>query len=110
MSNWKLTARQAEVMNLITAGLCNKAMAAHLGVGLKTIDAHVMKAIKAMAAKSRAHAAVLWDRHQREPAAAAGCEGRYAWTDKGMVPHRCGAWMLATDGVTPTLTTTDKEN
>jgi two-component system, LuxR family, response regulator FixJ len=50
-----LTKREAEVMNLVVAGMSSKEIAADLGVSFKTIEAHRAKIMKKMDAKSVPH-------------------------------------------------------
>lgn len=50
-----LTKREAEVMELVVAGLSSKETAAQLGVSFKTIEAHRAKIMKKMGAKSVPH-------------------------------------------------------
>lgn len=69
----KLSKRQAEVIQLIAAeGLSCKEVAYRLGISFRTVEIHTARAVEALGAKNRMHAAVLWDRTRREEEAAAG--------------------------------------
>ena len=50
-----LTAREKEVLPLVTAGLMNKQIAAKLGVSEITVKVHRVNAMRKMGAKSLAH-------------------------------------------------------
>lgn len=94
MSQWRLTAKQAAVMDMVVEGHCNKSIARKLGVGVKTVEAHVSAVRKLMAVDNRTRAAVLWDRRRQQGGAPHTAPTRYAWTAAGMKPAACGAWLM----------------
>jgi FixJ family two-component response regulator len=51
----KLTAREAEVLELVVAGLSSREIGAQLGVSFKTVEAHRAKIMKKMDADSVPH-------------------------------------------------------
>lgn len=67
---WSLNPHQALCMPLMAAGLTNGEIAAKLGVGIKSVEAHLAGAYDRMQEVedipiNRVRAAVLWDRHTR---------------------------------------------
>lgn len=65
----ELTEMQAKVMHLMSQdGSTSKEIGRILGVSYKTIDAHAEVAIRKLGARNRTHAALMWDRLQRERA------------------------------------------
>lgn len=61
-----LTARESEVLNFIAEGMCNKAIARHLGISVGTVKVHVKHVLHKLNLHSRLEA-VVWHR-QRESA------------------------------------------
>ena len=61
----KLTAREAEVLDLVALGLANKQIASRLGIRERTVKAHLTSIFTAIGVQDRTQAA-LWARdHQR---------------------------------------------
>ncbi len=54
----ELTARETEVLDVISAGMTNQEMAAHFGVSLKTIQNHVSNLLAKLHVVDRTHAAI----------------------------------------------------
>jgi len=65
---FNLTAREQEVMRLICSEGqgSSKVVARLLGISNKTVEIHVANAIEKLGARTRLHAALIWDRAQRE--------------------------------------------
>ena len=58
-----LSARQAEIITLISQGLQNKQIAHELGISDATVKAHVAKAMAATGCRNRVKLALFWLRH-----------------------------------------------
>ena len=58
-----LSARQAEIINLVSQGLQNKQIAHQLGISDATVKAHVAKAMTATGCRNRVGLALFWLRH-----------------------------------------------
>ena len=54
-----LTAREAEMLRLISRGLRNREIAETLGISLKTVEAHIGRVLLKLGATSRTQAAIL---------------------------------------------------
>ncbi len=58
---WKLSLRQAQVLELIALGKCNKRIAQILGLAEVTVEAHVTALLRKSGAESRTNLAVrVW--------------------------------------------------
>lgn len=55
-----LTAREEEIMDLITKGLSNKMIAAKLGTTTQTVKNRVTTMLLKLEADNRAHAVAIW--------------------------------------------------
>ncbi len=55
-----LTDRQAEVLELLAHGLSDGEIGLRLGIRTDTVKEHVHRAKRALGARSRPHAVVLW--------------------------------------------------
>jgi DNA-binding CsgD family transcriptional regulator len=62
---WKLTRRQAEVMELMIDGGSNLQVSRLLGVSIKTVEAHLYAIYGAMGVTNRVQAILAWDRWAR---------------------------------------------
>ena len=51
-----LTSRQEDVLSLLTAGLCNKHIALHLGISVGTVKTHLRSAFERLQVRSRTEA------------------------------------------------------
>jgi DNA-binding NarL/FixJ family response regulator len=60
----RLTAREREVLGLLSEGLPNKAIAARLGISERTVKAHLTSAFRRLGVQRRTQAA-MWVRAQR---------------------------------------------
>ena len=60
-----LTAREAEVIELVRQGLANKQIARRLGISERTVKAHLTSAFSAIGVADRTQAALWADRHAR---------------------------------------------
>ena len=58
-----LTAREADVLRLVTAGLTNREIAARLGVSRRTIDAHLRSVFGKIGVASRSAATLYAVKH-----------------------------------------------
>jgi len=58
-----MTAREREVLELISTGLANKAIARRLGISEATVKAHLTRIYKQIGVTDRTHAA-LWARER----------------------------------------------
>lgn len=56
---WGITAREREVLALVTAGLANKEIAVRLALSPRTVEKHVESLLRKAAARSRAHLVAL---------------------------------------------------
>lgn len=61
-----LTPRERDVAALLVEGLSNKLIAARLDISEHTAHFHVGNAVRKLGAENRTHAAVLFDRQQRD--------------------------------------------
>ena len=64
-----MTDREAQVMRLICEGLTAQGIGEALGISSRTVEIHRRTAIAKLGAVNQTHAAVLFDRAQREQAA-----------------------------------------
>lgn len=55
-----LTDREAEVLDLITQGLTNGAIAGQMGVALKTVKNHINRTYAKLGARTRSEAVAMW--------------------------------------------------
>lgn len=55
----QLTARETQVLGLLTAGSCNKSIARELGIAVGTVKMHVKGILKKLEATTRTHAVIL---------------------------------------------------
>ncbi len=55
-----LTAREAEVLDLIARGMPNGDIAAHIGVVTKTIKNHINRAYAKLGVRTRSEAIAMW--------------------------------------------------
>lgn len=63
IERWRLTAREAEVVALMSEGEANKAIASRLGAAPRTIEVHVASILRKAKADSRARlVALFWTR------------------------------------------------
>jgi DNA-binding NarL/FixJ family response regulator len=60
----QLTARELEILGLISHGLFNREIAAHLVVSEETVKTHIHRLLAKMGARSRAHAVAIALRHR----------------------------------------------
>lgn len=66
-----LSNRQREVATLIAAGLSNRAIAARLGLGRRTVDTHVQHILRKLELQSRVQIGVWVTLHGRRASRAA---------------------------------------
>lgn len=59
-----LTPREAEVLQLVGAGLSNRMIARRLGISEKTVKAHLTSVFTAIGVTDRVQAALWWQAHQ----------------------------------------------
>lgn len=59
MSREELTVREAEVLQLLTTGSCNKSIARELGIAVGTVKVHVKGILEKLGAVSRTHAVIV---------------------------------------------------
>lgn len=64
-----MTKRELEVMHCLCEGLSGKDIGEQLGISSRTVEVHRRSAILKLGARNQTHAAVLFDRAQREIAA-----------------------------------------
>lgn len=64
-----LTTREREVMQCVCEGLTAQGTGERLGISSRTVEIHRRVAILKLGARNQTHAAVLFDRAQREQAA-----------------------------------------
>ena len=64
-----MTKRETEVMRLVCEGLTGQAIGEVLGISSRTVEIHRRNAVLKLGARNQTHAAVLFDRAQRETAA-----------------------------------------
>jgi DNA-binding NarL/FixJ family response regulator len=57
---YQLTAREEEVLNLVSAGLTNAAVAGHLGVSEKTVKNHLNSVFAKLGVRTRTEAVIRW--------------------------------------------------
>ncbi|MGJ7507803.1 LuxR C-terminal-related transcriptional regulator [Variovorax sp. GT1P44] len=55
----RLTTRETEVLNLLTTGSCNKAIAKELGIAVGTVKVHVKGILEKLDATTRTHAVIV---------------------------------------------------
>lgn len=58
-----LTAREAEVLDLIARGMSNGEIAAHMGVVTKTVKNHINRTYAKLGVRSRTEAIAMWVHH-----------------------------------------------
>jgi DNA-binding NarL/FixJ family response regulator len=61
-----MTRREIEVMRLICEGLTAQGVGERLCISSRTVEIHRARAIQKLNARNQTHAAVLFDRAQRE--------------------------------------------
>lgn len=66
---WSLPPRLIEVVQLVAEGHGNREIALHLGISENTVKVHMVRLTERMQANNRTHAAVMWDRLNREQVA-----------------------------------------
>ncbi|MDM0104489.1 response regulator transcription factor [Variovorax sp. J22R24] len=59
LTHERLTTRETEVLNLLTTGSCNKAIAKELGIAVGTVKVHVKGILEKLDATTRTHAVVV---------------------------------------------------
>lgn len=64
-----LTDRETDVMRLLCTGLTAQGVGEALGISSRTVEIHRSNARLKLGARNQTHAAVLFDRAQREQAA-----------------------------------------
>jgi DNA-binding NarL/FixJ family response regulator len=62
MSVEPLTAREEQVLRLVVAGLCNKAIGRQLGIAVGTVKSHLKSAFEKLDVQSRTQAAAAVER------------------------------------------------
>jgi DNA-binding NarL/FixJ family response regulator len=55
----RLTTRETQVLNLLTTGSCNKAIAKELGIAVGTVKVHVKGILEKLDATTRTHAVIV---------------------------------------------------
>ena len=65
----KLTKRERDVMHCLCEGLTAQGIGEVLGISSRTVEIHRRNTIEKLGARNQTHAAVLFDRAQREQAA-----------------------------------------
>ena len=60
-----LTLQQEQILDALVEHGCNKAVARHLDMNIRTLEGHLARIMARMKAKSRMHAAIQWDRYRR---------------------------------------------
>jgi DNA-binding NarL/FixJ family response regulator len=63
----KLTTREQEVLQMLGAGLSNKAIARRLGIAVRTVKAHVTSIFQSLGVTDRTQAALWAQRHDQRP-------------------------------------------
>ncbi len=63
--NGRLTARQCQVMDLLTTGILNRTIGDELSCSPETVKAHLKQCYRALGVKNRIQAAVLWLKEHR---------------------------------------------
>ena len=63
LSGRRLTAREQEVLTLVTEGLCNKLIASRLAISVATVKTHLRTAYDKLSVRSRTQAAATVQRH-----------------------------------------------
>lgn len=66
---YKLTKRETEVMRHLCEGLTAQGIGERMSLSSRTVEIHKANAIRKLDAHNQTHAAVLFDRAQREQAA-----------------------------------------
>ena len=64
-----MTKRETDVMRLVCEGLTAQGIGEALGISSRTVEIHRRNAIQKLGARNQTHAAVVFDRAQREQAA-----------------------------------------
>ncbi|KWT82574.1 MULTISPECIES: response regulator transcription factor [unclassified Variovorax] len=85
LSREQLTARETQVLGLLTAGSCNKSIARELGIAVGTVKMHVKGILKKLEATTRTHAVIL--AAERGLVGPASAEGRPAGAAHGRAQH-----------------------
>jgi DNA-binding NarL/FixJ family response regulator len=67
-----LSARQRDVMALVSAGMGNREIAARLRVSEKTVKNHINRIFRVLGAANRVEAVLIWQRHQQSGATGRG--------------------------------------
>lgn len=81
----QLTARETQVLGLLTAGSCNKSIARELGIAVGTVKMHVKGILKKLEATTRTHAVIL--AAERGLVGPASADGRPAVAAQGREEH-----------------------
>lgn len=63
--SWQPSAREAQVLELLVAGLCNKEIAARLGISCKTVEFHLTRLYERSGCAGRVQLAVHAARYPR---------------------------------------------
>jgi DNA-binding CsgD family transcriptional regulator len=58
--SFSLTGREEQVLNLVSAGLTNASIAAHLGVSEKTVKNHLNSVFVKLDVRTRTEAVIRW--------------------------------------------------
>jgi DNA-binding NarL/FixJ family response regulator len=61
-----ITAREADVLELVTEGLSNKDIAVRLGLSPRTVEKHVESLLRKLGARSRTHLAISAEARLRD--------------------------------------------
>lgn len=62
---WKLTPGQCEALAAVVNAGCDKLAAAELGLSIKTVSMHILRAKARMGFRTRLHCLLAWDRFKR---------------------------------------------
>lgn len=63
---WNLPPRLVEVVQLVAEGRGNREIAQALGIAEQTVKVHMWRLMRRMQVDNRTHAALMWDRLNRE--------------------------------------------